>query len=101
MKNTAYILTFDRSDSLNYKAIHDKIIKMDGLVNWFHYIRSSYILIHKEEKAYPLTKKIESIMPNKRFFLVEINLNNRNGWLPKEAWEWLNKQAKLLNISEV
>lgn len=93
----AYILTFDREDNLNYKDIHDKIIAIEGITNWFHYIKSSYIFITTITSATTLQEQIMKIIPSKRFLLVEVNLKNRNGWLPPEAWSWIKKQTEKIS----
>lgn len=93
MSRYAYILVFDRDDFLDYKTIHDKIISIDSLVNWFHYIKSSYILITTDSTANQLAKKIQPIIPRKYYLLIAIDLRNRQGWLPPEAWEWILKQV--------
>lgn len=92
MYRRAYILTFDRDDNLDYKKIHDKIINLPSVITWWHYIKSSYILISDTNNASKLNSEILRVIPNKRFLLVEVNLKNRNGWLPNEAWYWIKKQ---------
>ena len=91
MARTAYILTFDRDDLRNYQIIHDKIISLPDIVNWWHYIKSSYILIASTSNASNLQNQIKAVIPNKRFFLVEVDLINSNGWLPPKAWDWIRK----------
>ena len=90
MSKFAYALMFDVTDSLDYNEIHKKIINIPNLYSWFHYLQSSYILI-SEEDSYFLTQEIIKIMPNKRFLLLRVDLASRNGWMPKEAWEWIEK----------
>lgn len=89
----AYILTFDRDDERNYAKLHDRIVALPEVLNWFHYVKSSYILIATVSSATILNNKLMQIMPDKRFLLIEVNLENRNGRLPKEAWEWLRRHA--------
>ena len=31
---------------------------------------------------------------NDIFLVFKIDLTSRNGWLPKEAWEWIEKMKK-------
>lgn len=100
MNRHAYILVFDRDDMRDYKKIHDKIISIDGLINWFHYIKSSYILITMEPSAKQLAKKIQPIIPKKYYMLMEIDLNNRQGWLPQRAWDWVHKQVNFLQSGD-
>ncbi len=93
MNRTAYILTFDRDDNLDYKSFHKLLINCPSVITWWHYIKSCYILISETKNATILQQEIKGIIPNKRFLLIEVNLKNRNGWLPLEAWEWIRKQT--------
>ena len=97
MSRHAYILVFDRDDFRDYKSIHNKIISIEGLINWFHYIKSSYILITEEPSAKQLAKKIQPFIPKKYYMLIELDLNNRQGWLPQKAWDWIHNQVDIIN----
>lgn len=88
MSRYAYALMFDTDDNLDYNVIHKKITELPALKNWFHYLRSSYILIC-ESDSNTIAQNIIRIIPNKRFLIFRVDLNSRNGWLPKEAWEWI------------
>jgi len=94
-RRRAYILTFDRDDLRDYKVFHDTLAKTPEVITWWHYIKSSYIIISKHS-ANVLAQEILKIAPNKRLLIVEVNLKNRNGLLPKEAWEWLTKQQEFI-----
>lgn len=97
MSRYAYILVFDRDDIRDYKTIHNRIISIKEVINWFHYIQSSYILITTEPSAKELAQKIQPIIPNKYYLLMEIDMNNRQGWLPPKAWDWIHNQVELQN----
>lgn len=89
----AYILSFDRDDTLDYKSIHNQIISLPSVLNWFHHIKSSYILITYYSSAKSFANDFYSIFQDKDFILVELNLLNRQGWLKKEAWQWIQKRC--------
>lgn len=89
----AYMLSFDRDNSIDYNALHNQITSLSCVLNWFHYIKSSYILITYYSSADSFAKELYSIFKNKDFILVELNLLNRQGWLKKEAWAWIQKQC--------
>lgn len=90
MNNYAYALMFDIDDALNYSDIHNKITSMPNLYSWFHYLRSSYILISSCDNE-ELAENIRKIIPNKRFLIFKVDLSTRHGWLPREAWDWIEK----------
>ena len=91
----SYILSFDR-DPLNfdYTIIHEKIKNSNMIIDWFHYLLSSYILI-TEYSVKDLNKEIMKIMPDHKYFLTECNLENSNGYLPIKAYEWTKKYKNL------
>lgn len=96
MYRRAYILIFDRDDDLDYKELHELIITRPSVITWWHYIKSSYILIAKTNNATVLKEEILKVIPGKRFLLIEANLKNRNGWLPQKAWDWIKTQTEKL-----
>ncbi len=57
---------------------------------WWHYLKDAWIvnssLDHQEyaDRLYPFIEKTD-------YFLVVKITKNYQGWLPKDAWDWLNK----------
>lgn len=94
--NKAFIIVIDKGgilSSFNSTQFHNSITNAQGVKNWWHYIDNSYILITDWAiTAKNITDFIMKITPNTKFFICELKLNNHNGWLPPEAWEWINKQ---------
>lgn len=91
----AYILSFDRDDNLDYKSIHSKLTSLSCVMNWFHYIKSSYILITYYSSARSFAEEINNVLNKKNYILLEVNLYNRQGWLNKNAWEWIKKECDI------
>lgn len=91
MKNSIYILSYDRDNASDTKALHNAVISNPLVKNWFHYIKSSYILVASTKNASILTKSLDSIMQGVRYFLMEVNPANCNGFLPQKAWDWIDK----------
>jgi len=89
-----YILTFDRNDQLDYKVLHDKLVSLDCIKNWFHYIKSSYILISDKVTANALDREIGSLFKDNNYLILGVDLKDSQGWLPKRAWEWIESQSK-------
>lgn len=92
----AYVLIFDRDDQTNFIQLHDQLISLDCIKNWFHYIKSSYILISDKATANALDREIGIIIKEKNYLIVGVDLKDCQGWLPKRAWEWIERQSKLL-----
>ena len=95
MKRKSYIIVFTKSsllDSFDYTKFHSTITTAPGVVNWWHYIDNAYIIItDSNTTATNVSDFVQVHMPNKHFIVSELNLKNHNGWLPKEAWDWINK----------
>ena len=98
MSRYAYALMFDTDDNLDYNSVHKSITSIQGLYSWFHYLQSSYVLI-SESDTNVLTQELIKILPNKRFLIFRIDLATRNGWLPKEAWDWIEKMKDQVSPS--
>jgi hypothetical protein len=100
MSKYAYILVFDRDDNLDYVEIHKKITEMPSLYSWFHYIRSSYILISSQQAAHQFIEEVRAaIGMEKQLLLMKVSLEggDYNGWLPTDAWEWIRERYKELS----
>lgn len=77
------------SKEKNYAPLFE-IIK--GFGHWWHYLETAWIIKSDHLTAHEISEKvrpyIDEIADN--FVVIEINDSNRQGWLPKKAWEWLN-----------
>jgi len=93
MYRRAFILTFDRDEPLDFKSLHNEIVNVPSVITWSHYIKSSYILIVNTNSATDLNKQLMEVLSIKRFLIIEVNLKNRNGRMPREAWEWFRNQV--------
>jgi len=91
----AYIITFDTNkllDPFDYGVFHDKLISAKGVVDWWHYLKSTYIIIvNWDIDVNGVSNFILQVAPNKLFFVTEVKLQNYNGFLPQQAWDWLNR----------
>lgn len=94
MLKKSYIIIYDKGgifDAFDYKKFHNTLTTAKGVNSWWHYIDNSYIIITDNNvTATNLSEFILHHLPNKHFFVSELNLKNHNGWLPKEAWDWIN-----------
>ena len=91
MKNSVFILSFDRDFVTNIKDFHKKITSNPLVTNWFHYIKSSYLLVANTSKANLLSRSLKDALGDISFLLMEVNLANYSGYLPQKAWEWIDR----------
>lgn len=81
MKN--YILIYNNS-SEDKNKIENLLNFTKGIIKWRSDINGAYFIWSIME-ANEIADIIISQIPNERFFISEIN-ENRQGWLPNEAW---------------
>ena len=88
-----YILTFDPHKT-DAPSLHKAISNNTLITSWWHYLGSTYI-IKSDSSVGTITDDILKNWPNQRFFMAKIDTTpgNRNGWLPKEAWEWIRNNV--------
>jgi hypothetical protein len=95
MFRKAFIITFDKGvlDGINYTTLHQNLTTAQGILNWWHYLESTYIVIVEfSVTAQNIGDYLQTQIPNKKHFVCEIKLSNYYGWLDAPAWEWINQQ---------
>ena len=58
---------------------------------WMHYI-PGVILVDTNDSADELAKKIYKFITKSDYLLVIRVTAEHQGWLPKDAWDWLNER---------
>jgi len=96
--NKVFIVMFEKPplfSSYNPTKFHQTLTTANGIVNWFHYITTSYILICSPFTSIEkLTSFIKKQLPKNTYFIVlEVNVASYNGQLPKEAWDWVKENV--------
>lgn len=93
-----FIVTFDRQPNVSYKQFHETFIKHPNISRWWHYIKSSYLIGGSELTANDIsdhfTKTAKSLGIKSTHLVLQVDLTKRQGMLPRDAWEWLKKNAK-------
>jgi hypothetical protein len=64
----------------------------DKALDWVRYAPNCWILWTSRDPDDWFIMLRHNIQRMQSFFVVEINLENRRGWLPKWIWEWINKK---------
>lgn len=89
MTSRALLITYDlNKPGQNYDELYEAI---KSLGTWWHYLDSTWIV------ATPLTPDTawealkSSFDASDNCLIVDITGDTYQGWLPKEAWEWIHK----------
>ena len=87
-----YIVTYDLKQPVDqYKPLFDEL-KRSHL--WWHYLTATWIVLRYEALA-ELHPKLTPLIYQGDLMLIQPAKGPSNGWLPKEAWEWLQKNLPL------
>ena len=84
-----YLITYDlKEKTKDYLPLYEAI-KTSGLA-WWHYLDSTWIVQAKPgEEADNIFRRLEPHIHKETDYILVIDLGaNRQGWLPKEAWDW-------------
>lgn len=85
-----YAINYDlKRPGQNYEALYDGI-KSCGV--WWHHLDSTW-LVDTTLTAQGIWNKLEPYIDKNDFFLVIGVTRDYWGWLPKEAWEWINSRS--------
>lgn len=84
-----YAINYDlKRPGQNYDALYDAI-KSCG--DWWHFLGSTW-LVDSALNAQGIWKKLEPHVDKNDFFLVIGVTRDYQGWLPQEAWDWINSR---------
>lgn len=84
-----YLITYD----LKNKSIRDYqslFIAIKSVGTWWHYLDSTWI-VKTNLNSQQIWNILEKNLPrNDRILVVKIDNFDKWGWLPADAWNWLN-----------
>lgn len=84
----AYSITYDlRQPGRDYSNLFEAIKKSP---RWWHYLESTWIIV-TEETANQVWERISSAIDKNDFLLIIEVRDNVQGWLPKDAWDWIHQ----------
>ncbi|MFV0573249.1 MAG: hypothetical protein ACK5M1_12595 [Xanthomarina gelatinilytica] len=103
-KDKFYIITIDNDNyprTFDKKKFHNQLTTAVGVKAWWHYLESTYIIkVDYLINSNHIAGFMVEIAPDKKYFTSEIKLNDINGWLPQEAWDWIKENSNLNNSFE-
>ena len=86
----AYTITYDlKAPGRDYKALYEAIKKSGA---WWHYLESTWIVITEETVVTLWNRLAPNIDKNDYLLIIEVR-DNVQGWLPKDAWDWIHKNV--------
>jgi hypothetical protein len=63
---------------------------LKGQDSWWHYLPSTW-LVDTELSVEHLYRELKPLLKDGDHILITVLSRDRQGWLPKKAWEWIRK----------
>ncbi len=85
-----YLITYELNNKTkDYSGLYEAI---KGYKTWWHYIDSTW-LIKTTEPASNISNKLQPYIDQSldNLLVVKIDPSDKQGWLSKEAWEWVEE----------
>lgn len=96
MTNKMYIITYNPGLNFN-KTIFQNYIKSlssKGYISdWSHYLDNSYLVVSNNDIV-TIYNAVFPGIPRRFLLIIEVDPNNSQGWLPRQAWAWIKKYQK-------
>ena len=84
-----YVVSYDlRKPGQDYKGLFDEL---EASSSWWHYLESTW-LIETPADANQLYNRLAKHLDQGDSILVIQAGIDRQGWLPKKAWEWIKRE---------
>ena len=84
-----YVVSYDlRKPGQDYKGLFDEL---EASSSWWHYLESTW-LIATLESANELYNHLRKHLDGGDRLLIIQAGTDMQGWLPKEAWEWIERE---------
>ena len=89
-----YAINYDlRRPGQNYESLHEAIKNCGA---WWHFLRSTW-LVDTSLSASGIWDRLARHVDKNDLFLVIGVTRDYQGWLPRDAWDWINsRQTKMV-----
>lgn len=86
----AYIVSYDlKQPADKYAPLFDELKRSHA---WWHYLTSTWIVL-SHDTLVELGPKLRALIFKTDRLLIQPAKGPSDGWLPKEAWDWLQKNV--------
>ncbi len=87
----ALLITYDLKykQTQNYSRLFDEIKTAN---KWWHYLPDVWIIITDYDATYWQNKLVPLTFQGDSLLIIEVKQHS-NGWLTKDAWDWINENV--------
>ena len=93
-----YLITYSADMSFNNHLVRERmnyLLNVGYITDWWYYVDNTYLVICTLD-ANTLCNEIYPYV-NRNCLIVEVKPENAQGWLPMDAWNWINKYRERNN----
>lgn len=89
-----YLVSYDlvKAAERDYTPVYEAI---KSIGPWWHYLDSTWIV----QSCFNVNRIVDTVhaamRQGDRLLVVQIDNQNRNGWLPEEAWNWIRTHEEV------
>ena len=93
--NKVYLITYNPDAVFNKTVFHSHVLSLypKHISDWWHHIDSAYLVV-STLNVNQLYNLVFPGVPGKYLLIIEVDPNNAQGWLPNNAWSWLQKYQR-------
>ncbi|MGY4469334.1 hypothetical protein ACVWWK_005043 [Bradyrhizobium sp. LB9.1b] len=82
--------------SFNFEGREPPTAQIKGVLNkavdWVNYAPNCWMIYTSTTSAATWYARLRKVVDNDdSIFVCELNLDNRQGWLPQNVWDWIHK----------
>ncbi len=85
-----FILLIEDMGKIEWKLLKEKL---DLAIDWLKIMPNSFIL-RTTSNTSQWYARLQTVLSDTTFFITEIDINNRTGWMSKSKWNWINKNLQ-------
>jgi hypothetical protein len=86
----AFAINYDlKAPGRDYTGLYEEI-KKSG--QWWHYLESTWLVATSETPTQIWNRCAKHIDKNDYLLIIEVR-NYVQGWLPQDAWDWINQNV--------
>ena len=88
---TAFLISYDlKVPGRDYSGLYEAI---KGSGQWWHYLDSTWIVIIQGSAQQIWERLAPHVDKNDYVLIIQVS-DNVQGWLPKDAWDWIHANVK-------
>lgn len=90
--NKLYVVIYNTQGNFSEAVFHSYMTSLypNYISDWWHHTNTAYIIASTLNVG-QLYSLIYPGVPMKNLLIIEVDPNNAQGWLPPQAWQWLQK----------